>query len=288
MTAPDRVECKAHAKVNLLLRVLSQERSGYHGIETLFSLLELADELVVERTPSGIELDVTGADTGPVEENLVYKAARSVIRAAGITFGVRIHVVKHIPVRGGLGGGSSDAAATLTAINKLAAGVVPQHEIIQLASGLGSDVPFFASGARMAVGWNRGERLFRLAPPPAAPCLLVVPNVGVSTPEAYGLLDRGRDYETPRATVVLDADAFTSWGNVARLGGNDFEPVVFSKEPDVRTLFEKTAETNPLLVRMTGSGSTIVAIYRRDTDVDDAVMVLGERKHRLIRTRTVG
>jgi len=158
----DRITVRAHAKANLFLRVLARETTGFHSIETLFTLLELHDDLTVERTAGGIDLTVTGADTGPAEQNLAYRAAALVLEATGNKFGVRIHLAKSIPVRAGLGGGSSDGAATLHAVNRLADGAIPRHEILQLASKLGSDVPFLASGAPLALGWGRGERLFRL------------------------------------------------------------------------------------------------------------------------------
>ena len=287
MTPPDRVHVKAHAKFNPMLRVLAKETSGYHGIETVFALLELSDELTVERSEGGVELDVSGADTGPTEENLAYRAAQAVIRGTGNTFGVRIRLDKAIPMQAGLGGGSSDAAATLHAVNQLAPRPLPKQELLQLATQLGSDVAFFVSAARLAVGWNRGERLFQLRPPPPAPCLIAIPPARVSTPEAYQLLDRVQDFETRRATIVLDAEAFETWGSIARLGGNDFENIVFGKEPVVRTLFEQVAMTTPLLVRMTGSGSAIVAVYRREEDLEDAVSNLGTRDKTLIKTRTM-
>ena len=110
-STPDSVSIKAHAKINLFLRVLSRETTGFHGIETLFALLELADDISVERTSGGIDIEVEGADTGPTDENLAVRAARAVLGASGDRFGVRIHLKKNIPVRAGLGGGSSDAAA---------------------------------------------------------------------------------------------------------------------------------------------------------------------------------
>ncbi len=280
----ESVRVAAHAKANLFLRVLSEETSGYHGIETVFSLLELADEITVERIPEGIELEVDGADTGPTEDNLCYRAARAILNATGQSFGVRIRLEKHIPVRAGLGGGSSDGAATLHAVNHLAGNALPRHELLQFGARIGSDVPFFVSGAPMALGWNRGERLFRLAPPPAAPALLVVPPFGMSTPEAYRLLDTaGRE---ARGGVVLEADAFRTWGGIGRLGGNDFESIVFTKEPKLRSLFERMAETQPLVVRLSGSGSALVAVYRTLEQRDDAAMSVGSRDQQVIRTTT--
>src|SRR5438477_248344 len=120
------VRIAAHAKVNLFLRILARETSGFHQIETAFALLELADELVVRRTDAGVALEVDGPDLGPVDQNLAVRAARAVLDATGNRFGVAIALSKRIPVRAGLGGGSSDAAAALHAVNMLAGNAVPR------------------------------------------------------------------------------------------------------------------------------------------------------------------
>ena len=283
---PTRLTASAHAKANLLLRVLARETSGYHQLETVFTLLELADELTVERMESGIELVVEGAETGPVESNLAYRAAALVLDATGRRFGVRMQLTKRIPVGAGLGGGSSDGAAALHAVNALAGNAVPRHEILQFAARLGSDVPFFASGAPFALAWGRGERMFRLPAPPPAPALLVVPPFGVHTGKAYEVLSQGRDWSQGRGSIVLEHDALATWGGIARLGGNDFEVPVFGKEPVLRALFERLCGTRPLLARLSGSGSALIAIYRTERDRDGAAMEIGERDARLIRTAT--
>ena len=100
------VRIAAHAKINLFLRILAREISGYHQIETAFALLELADALDVRRTDSGVTLEVEGPDLGPMEDNLAVRAARAVLEATGNRFGVAIRLTKRIPVRAGLGGGS--------------------------------------------------------------------------------------------------------------------------------------------------------------------------------------
>ncbi len=286
MVVGDRVRISAHAKANLFLRVLSREASGFHGLETLFTLLELHDELVIERTAQGIELEVEGADTGPTEANLATRAAALMLEATGRHFGVRIRLTKRIPVQAGLGGGSSDAAATLHGVNALAAQAMPRHEILQHAARLGSDVPFLASGAPFAIGWGRGERLFRLPAPPPAPALLLIPPAGVSTSEAYQRLDDGRPQEVRRGAIVLETDAFTTWGGIGRLGGNDFEPVVFGLYPDLKVAFERLAETGPLTVRLSGSGGALIAVYKNDTSLQAAEQRLAGGGYRLIRTTT--
>lgn len=285
-TMADSITVQAHAKANLFLRVLAREASGYHSLETLFTLLELHDEITVERIGAGIDLTVEGWDTGPAEENLAYRAADMVLRATGRRFGVRMHLVKRIPVQAGLGGGSSDGAATLHAVNALADSPVPRHELLQFAAKLGSDVSFFASGASLALAWGRGERLLRLHAPEPAPVLIAVPPFGISTKVAYDLVDAAQAEGKPRGSVAFDQSAFETWGWIGRLGGNDFESVVFQQEPAVRDLFERMAETRPLLVRLSGSGSAVFAIYKHDAECDAAAQSIGDQDRTLIRTVT--
>ena len=268
-----------HAKLNLFLRMLAREADGYHGIETLFCLIDLADRLVAERRDErGVTIDVAGADAGPPEENLAVRAAHLVLDATGRRFGVHLRLEKRIPVRAGLGGGSSDAAGALALVNHLAGDAVPRHELLQFAARLGSDVPFFFSAAPLALAWSRGERLLRLPPLPAAPALLLSPPVAVSTAEAYGWVDEARQGAGRRGAVALDLDALAGWGDIGRMAGNDFESPVFARHPPVRAAFEALVGTRPLVCRMSGSGATLFAVYRSVRDRDDAMMLLG-RKH---------
>jgi 4-diphosphocytidyl-2-C-methyl-D-erythritol kinase len=286
--APGAVRIEALAKLNLFLRVLAREESGYHGIETLFALISLGDELVAERREErGVSIDVTGADAGPADENLAVRAARLVLTATGEHFGAHLRLVKRIPVRAGLGGGSSDAAAALIAVNQLAGGAIPRHELLQLAARLGADVPFFLSGASLALAWGHGERLLRLPPLPAAPALLLTPATPVGTAEAYGWVDAAREGAGRRGAVALDLEALSSWGSIGRLAGNDFESAIFGRHPEVRAGFEALALTRPLVCRMTGSGSTLFAVYRSERDRDDAAMMLGRRHGQVRAVHTV-
>jgi len=284
------VRIAAHAKVNLFLRILALERGagGFHQIETTFALLELADELVVRRTApgAGVTLEVNGPDLGPADDNLAVRAARAVLEATGTKFGVAITLTKRIPVRAGLGGGSSDAAAALHAVNALANRVIPTPELLHFAARLGADVPFFASGAPLAVAWGRGERLFRLPPLPAMPALVAVTKVGIATPDAYRWWDEAHPNAEARGPVVFDTPALAAWGSVGRLGGNDFESVVFGRHPSLRDLFERLAATHPYWVRLCGSGSAVAAVYANEGLRDDAALQLGGRKQELIRTST--
>ncbi len=153
----DRVELKAPCKVNLLLRVLAREESGFHQLETIFALTTLHDTLVASRRDgTDVSIDVRGADVGPDMDNLAVRAARLVLESTRQRLGVHLELTKAVPAGGGLGGGSSDAAAALLATNQLAGNPIPQHELLQLGARLGSDVPFFLTGAPLALGRGGG------------------------------------------------------------------------------------------------------------------------------------
>jgi 4-diphosphocytidyl-2-C-methyl-D-erythritol kinase len=285
---PTAATALAPAKLNLFLRVLAREADGFHGLETLFCLVNLADTLRVERREGReVTIDVEGADLGPAADNLAARAAGLVLDATGRRFGVHLTLTKRIPTQAGLGGGSSDAAAALHATNLLANGAVPRHELLQFAARLGSDVPFFASGAPLALAWGHGQRMLRLPPLPIAPALLVTPGVGVGTAEAYGWVDAARQAAGRRGALALDLDALSTWGDVGRMAGNDFESAVFEHVPAIRAAFEALAGTRPLVCRMSGSGSALFAVYRSARDREDARLMLGRKHGRLDAVETL-
>jgi 4-diphosphocytidyl-2-C-methyl-D-erythritol kinase len=274
--------------VNLFLRVLSRNEDGYHGIETLLCLVSLADRLQAERREGrGVTIEVEGADVGPAADNLAVRAAARVLDATGNRFAVHLTLSKRIPVRAGLGGGSSDAAAALQLVNRLAGEAVPRHELLQFAAQLGSDVPFFLSGAPLALAWSRGERMMRLPPLPSSPALLVTPPISIATAEAYAWVDSFKSGSERRGAVALDLDALSRWGDIGRMAGNDFETPVFSRHAAIRSAFEALVTTRPLVCRMTGSGSTLFAIYRSERDREDAAMMLGRKHGGLTRVDTL-
>ncbi|HET9064882.1 MAG TPA: 4-(cytidine 5'-diphospho)-2-C-methyl-D-erythritol kinase [Gemmatimonadales bacterium] len=284
----DHLTVSCHAKVNLFLRVLAREADGYHGIETLFCRIALADTLTMERIDTGVELTVTGADVGPIDQNLAFRAAELALATTGRRFGVRMHLQKAIPAGAGLGGGSSDAAAALHGVNQLAGDAIPRGELLHLASRLGADVPFFASGAACALAWGHGERLLRLPPLPERSMLVLSPPIRIATAEAYAAVDAIRQQAGSRGSVALDLPVLAAWGDIARLGGNDFEAVVFGLHPSVRAAFGALANTHPMLCRMTGSGSSLFAVYRTARDRDDAAAMLGSTYGTVVTTTSGG
>jgi 4-diphosphocytidyl-2-C-methyl-D-erythritol kinase len=282
----DTVALECPAKVNLFLRVLAREADGYHGLETLFCRIALADTLEVARTDQGISLTVEGAELGAAEQNLAWRAADAVLTATGRRFGVAMRLIKRVPVGAGLGGGSSDAAGALLAVNQLAGNAIPRAELLHAAYRLGADVPFFMTGSSCALAWGHGQRLLRLPALTAMPMLLLMPRTAVSTADAYSWIDETRRNDATRGSVSLDLEVLGAWSDIARLAGNDFESPVFGRCPDVRTAFEALARTRPLLCRMSGSGAAVFAVYRNERDRDDAALQLPASLGATIRTAT--
>jgi 4-diphosphocytidyl-2-C-methyl-D-erythritol kinase len=269
------VRILAPAKVNLTLRILGREESGFHQLETVFLGVQFGDSLSVARRDSGIALRVDGPPLGPLEENLVYRAAQGFLELAGRSAGLDISLEKRIPVQGGLGGGSSDAAATLRALSVLLPGWVGGAELRGLAGRLGSDVPFFLSSSPLALAWGRGDRLLSLPPLPGAPVILAIPPFGVSTPEAYRLLDLDR-VERPgaRPPEFHTLGTLGSWGEVAARAENDFEDVLFRAFPLISRIRRALEVRGPRVSLLSGSGSALFAVFEEDQEARDALPLL--------------
>jgi 4-diphosphocytidyl-2-C-methyl-D-erythritol kinase len=273
---PARVRIAAPAKVNLWLRVFGRDARGYHAIESLFQLLGLADGISVERGPPGVRLVGAPQELGPEDHNIAVRAARWFMAAARTEGGITITMDKRIPWGAGLGGGSSDAAATLTALNRLFNDPLTPGDLLEIGSGLGSDVPFFLSGAALALGWGRGERLLPMGSLPHRPALIVPPPSPVATADAYAWLDKDRgSADTGERAAVIPPSSLGAWEEVRRLAHNDFEPVVAARLPEIGHWLDRLRTTAAFLVTLAGSGGAIVALYQTDAQRDVAWQALG-------------
>jgi 4-diphosphocytidyl-2-C-methyl-D-erythritol kinase len=284
------IRLAAPGKVNLRLRVLAREAAGFHQLETLFQALEFGDTVEITPRGSGIDLEVDGPSPCPTEENLAYRAAAAYLDRTGIRQGVAIRLEKRVPAGGGLGGGSSDAAAVLKAMNELYEGELGAPELSRIGRDLGSDVPFFLSPTSLALAWGRGDRLLPLPSLPSAPALLCLPDFQVSTREAFGALSSEDGGGLPFPPVgSLDPESLRSWAGVALVAVSDLEPVVFQMHPVLRSIRESLAGTSPAVAMLSGSGSTVFAIYEAATDRDRAQQMLQREWPglRTIATRTL-
>jgi 4-diphosphocytidyl-2-C-methyl-D-erythritol kinase len=266
----------ARAKINLRLIVLAREDSGYHQIETVFARLELADQLEISRDRPGIHLIVHNAELGPIEDNLVSRAAAAFFTAARLAPAADITLHKHIPDGAGLGGGSSDAGTTLLALNELHGGPLSGARLHELAFALGADVPFFVSDMRLALGRGRGEQLVALEPPPDADVLLVVPEARVVTRDAFATLAELRRTTAPRQPQLLSDDVrLASWSKLADIVHNDFEAVILPRIPAAARALRILHDSGASAAALTGSGSAVFGVY-----TDAAVASAAQRRLR--------
>jgi 4-diphosphocytidyl-2-C-methyl-D-erythritol kinase len=255
------VRLPAPAKVNLFLHILERATSGYHGLETLFCAISLADEVEVRRAAAGIALAVEGSiDTGVPAANLCVRAAEAFHRRIGSAPAVEIVLRKRIPSGAGLGGGSSDAATTLAALNELHGEPLGRGELLAIAAGLGADVPFFLCGSPLALGWSRGDRLLALPPLPARPVLVVHPGVAMPTADAFRRLAARRGEGAPPARAIPVA-TLGSWEALAPIAANDFEAVARDSVPAVPPLLARLRDAGATTSLLAGSGACVFGVF---------------------------
>jgi 4-diphosphocytidyl-2-C-methyl-D-erythritol kinase len=248
----------AQAKINLALRVFGLRPDGYHSIETVFLRLELGDDVEVRITRGEKSVRCFEMRDKRPEENLAYRAAELYAKETGWPKGFEIEIVKNIPLGGGLGGGSADAAGVLRILNTLSTTPVPYEKLLDMAAVLGSDVPFLAGDQVMAMSWGRGERMLPLKPLPPREVELFFPPFGVNTGEAYALLDADRGaYSGPGPE--LTTEMFRDWESAARSSVNDFEAVIRPRHPQIDALLGH-GEKYGQFYRMSGSGSTVFKV----------------------------
>ena len=260
-----RLEKKSPCKVNLILNILGQRADGFHELETVMQPVNLCDELTFERAGAGLQLACSHPELPCDSKNLVHRAATAFLAAAKISDGVRIHLQKNLPLAGGIGGGSANAAVTFSALNELFGQPLPLKKLHELAAALGSDVPFFLYD-QPALATGRGEKVQALENFPALKgkaFFLVHPGFGISTPWSYQNLARfPKDQNgTPGRAQKLVSHLQT--GDLKTAAGefyNSLEAPAFDKFPVLSLYQEFLRENGALVSLMSGSGSTTFAI----------------------------
>jgi 4-diphosphocytidyl-2-C-methyl-D-erythritol kinase len=246
---PTTVRLRSLAKINLDLRVLNKRPDGYHNLRTIFQTVSLADTIEIAYTPSRrLSIDLHSAIDIPGN------------------FDIRL--TKRIPMGGGLGGGSSNAASMLLAIPVLTNKPVALERLLDLATQLGSDVPFFLLGGA-ALGLDRGTELYPLADLERYPTILITPPIHISTAEAYRELNRTTHHPPPTTHHPLLTSTPPDWPCT-----NDFEPVVFPHHPHLKLIKGKLRKLGAGLALMSGSGSTLFGIFEHCAGRDSAVVSL--------------
>lgn len=254
------ISLKAFAKINIGLKILNKREDGFHNVETTLATINLCDLLTMDEIDSGITVEAEGLDVQP-EENLCYRAADTFMQRHGITRGVKISLIKNIPVGGGLGGGSADAAAVLKGITKLFDMYVEDKELMEMASEIGSDVPFFIKGGA-AYAKGRGDELkfFKL---PHMRLVLYYPGYPISTKWAY------EEYDKMRLTPEVDVDNISPGKKKKIRKGfaleNSFEKIVFKRHPDLLDVKTRLLAVGAFFVSLSGTGSCLFTLVDEKT-----------------------
>lgn len=250
-----RLTLEAFAKVNRSLRVLGKRSDGYHEVDTIFQTVDLTDRMIfLEREDDELVLTIEGASLPVSEENLVLRAAKALLARAGVTRGADVHLSKKIPIGGGLGGGSSNAASTLLGLSALWNLQLPDAALGALAASLGADVPFFLLGGR-ARGTGRGEILEPLPDGPEEWVVLVFPRFSLSTAMVYGALAAPALTDSAAGTNLYGSD---SGGGPDR---NDLEPAAESLRGELRRFRAALSHFGATDARLSGSGSTVFGLF---------------------------
>jgi 4-diphosphocytidyl-2-C-methyl-D-erythritol kinase len=281
-----KIEARAYAKINWLLEVGGIRPDGYHELSTLFQTIDLYDELSVEISDE-LSLEIVDSPLKPDDSNLVLRAARALkteIEESGFEpSGARIKLRKKVPIGAGLGGGSSDAAATLIVLNELWSAGLTRRELAVLGAQIGSDVPFFLTGGT-AWGTGRGTDIEPIDDIDSPFLLLVNPRIEVSTARAYRAFDELTDN---RSGPILTTCSFLSSDQLFTQARNSLEPVVERLYPEVAAVRNRLISLGGDPVMMSGSGATVWARFSSSTQLDSSAGAL-DSGWLVIKTRALG
>ena len=271
------IRVRAFAKINLTLRVLGVRTDRYHELRTTFQSIALHDTLTFRAVTGPFRIECGDPACPSDRTNLIWHAAERMCRAAsrgGVPRDVVVRVAKRIPMQAGLGGGSSDAASTLVALDALWRVRMSREKMRSIASEVGADVPFFLEGGT-ALGLERGDLLFPLLDAPASWVVLAIPDFGVSTSEAYGWLDRDR-----KAAGLRRGRAEVS-------AGNDLQAVVSRHHPEIGRLVSALRRRGASHAALSGSGSAVFGLFVSRAAAASAARALASRTRRILVTRTL-
>jgi 4-diphosphocytidyl-2-C-methyl-D-erythritol kinase len=267
------------AKVNLILKILDLLPNGYHGLWSVMQTIGVTDELTIQIDDSfkDIRLECSDVSLSEMTDNLVYRAADLVLQQSGRVVGVSMCLKKHIPVAAGLGGGSSDAAATILGLNHLLDLGWSNSDMVKLGQTLGSDVPFFIEAPTAIIrGW--GEQIIPKTFHDTRWIVLVNPGFPINTGQAYRRLDEGRP-EVPLLSDDLKAIEQVSsltWEYMSSLLENDFEAVLFRDYPVLADIKKNLVELGAESALLSGSGATMFGVFQDQARALQARDVLAE------------
>lgn len=268
---------RAYAKINLGLDVLRRRPDGYHEVKMVMQTVDIYDDLFLEKTEKpGVELQIEGSELTAGKDNLICRAAELFMEEKGIAGGVKIRLVKRIPIAAGMAGGSSDAAATLRGMNELWETGCSAQELQELGVRLGADIPYCVVGGTM-LSEGIGEILTPLPAPPECVLLIAKPEISVSTKFVYENLHADTLKSHPDIDGMAEAIRRRQLEGITERMGNVLETVTTKTYPvieEIKTVMKEKGAENAL---MSGSGPTVFGIFGQKEQAEAAAAILRER-----------
>ena len=266
--SPSEITVLAPAKINLILRILDRRPDGFHNLWSIMQTVALEDEVQIRLCPGrqGIHLSCDAGQLAADQSNLVYRAADAVMERARSSIGLEIELRKRIPMGAGLGGGSSDAAATIVGLNRLLRLGWSSLEMADVGQSLGSDVPFFLFAPSAFVA-GRGETVRPVVVEGARWIVLANPGFEVNTKWAYQELAARRTGVRPLSSVQceLDRQSRVNWAQLMAAAENDFEAPVFSTHGKLREIKQSLQDQGAEIALLSGSGATVFGVFTNET-----------------------
>lgn len=255
----------APAKLNLYLRVINKRPDGYHDIETLFERIKLFDKIIVSDRRKNITIKCRSREIPSGGDNLCFRAAHLVQKRYNIARGVKITIIKKIPVAAGLGGGSSDAASTLKALNKLWKLSLGKGDLIELGRGIGADVAFFLTDSSFSIGRGKGDILESLKTERNLWHLVITPDIKLLSGDIYRLYSETRSLTLTKKRsidkILLPTIHMSNMGQLEALLHNDLEDIVLAREPIIKDIKNAMASNGAKNTLVSGSGPSVFGIY---------------------------
>lgn len=267
------------AKINLALKILRKRADGYHELQTILQKISLYDEIELQLSPrQGISVTADDPAIPGDQRNLAYRAAQALFQRTSIAAGVAIHIKKKIPAGAGLGGGSSDAAAVLTALNKLLDCKLTMSELIELGLTLGADVPFFIYPGTTALAEGIGERLSPVTLRQSFWALVLYPGFSVETAWAYS------NYKilTNKINHIKIQNSIRDIHQLLPLMENDLEQVVIELHPEIQKIKDELITAGAYGSLMSGSGSSVFGLFPDEKRARKAVATLTRFPHQKV------
>lgn len=279
-----------YAKVNLSLDVLGRREDGYHNLEMIMQTVSLKDVITVsvdaDTEETVIEVTCDKDSVPQNDDNLAAKSARLFLEKSGFNADVKINIEKNIPMGAGLGGGSSDAAGVLTALNEVLGFPLKNHQLAEIAAAIGSDVPFFIYGGTM-LAEDTGTKLSPVEAPEKIIVLIAKPEFSVSTPHVYKSLRLGDETVHPDTKSVIEALKIGDLEMLAQSAGNVLETVTATEHEEIDEYKNIMIQSGAVYALMSGSGPSVFGVFDSEENVKRAYSILSGMTKEVYITKTI-